>query len=130
MFLRKLSIFYPKATLYQTLSWYKRQQLFNLSLFLLFYVGDGNAYIFLLLIITFVPGRGPFPGVLYMYGLSKTIWDHIACCLASYGFAALHLLYIYHEHLPMSFKDVEAEYFFVSPLSIVLKVYFVIMQFL
>lgn len=57
------------------------------------------------------PGRGPFAGVIDMFGVAGSLIEFRAALLASRGFAALALPYFYYDDLPREFNKVEMEYF-------------------
>ncbi|XP_052791438.1 acyl-coenzyme A amino acid N-acyltransferase 1-like [Mya arenaria] len=60
----------------------------------------------------FLPqGRGPFPGVIDMFGTMGACIEFRAALLASHGFAALALPYFRYRDLPKKMADVEFEYF-------------------
>ncbi|MGH0148229.1 UNVERIFIED_CONTAM: hypothetical protein FKN15_026396 [Acipenser sinensis] len=56
-------------------------------------------------------GRGPFPGVLDMYGTGGGLPEYRASLLASRGFAVLALAYYSYLDLPKDMRELELEYF-------------------
>ncbi|XP_033895212.1 acyl-coenzyme A thioesterase 1-like isoform X1 [Acipenser ruthenus] len=57
------------------------------------------------------PGRGPFPGVLDMYGTGGGLPEYRASLLASRGFAVLALAYYSYLDLPKDMRELDLEYF-------------------
>lgn len=58
------------------------------------------------------PGKGPFPGVIDLFGTAGGLIEFKASLLASRGFAALALAYFAFEDLPIVPTEMELEYFF------------------
>ena len=54
-----------------------------------------------------LPGEGPFPGVIDVYGTGGGLSQHRAALLASKGFVTLALAYFNYEDLP---KEIELDY--------------------
>lgn len=59
-------------------------------------------------------GRGPFPGVIDMFGTAGGNIEFRAALLASRGYATLALAYMLYEDLPLKITEVNFEYFIVS----------------
>ena len=57
-----------------------------------------------------LPGKGPFPGVIDMFGMAGGLFEYKAALLASHGFAAMALAYFGYEDLPRAYIY-ELEYF-------------------
>lgn len=57
------------------------------------------------------PGKGPFPGVIDMFGIVGTCVEFRAALLASRGFAAYALPYFLYDDLPKDLSEIEFEYF-------------------
>lgn len=57
------------------------------------------------------PGRGPFRGVIDMFGSGGGLIEHRAALLASRGFCVLALAFFAYEDLTTSFPDITADYF-------------------
>ncbi|XP_078366122.1 acyl-coenzyme A thioesterase 5-like [Oculina patagonica] len=57
------------------------------------------------------PGKGPFPGVIDLFGTAGGLIEFKAAILASHGFAALSLAYFAHDDLPKYLPYCELEYF-------------------
>ncbi|XP_053387306.1 uncharacterized protein LOC123563546 [Mercenaria mercenaria] len=57
------------------------------------------------------PGKGPFPGVIDMFGIAGSCIELRAALLASRGFASIALPYFMYDDLPRDIKDLEMEYF-------------------
>lgn len=61
----------------------------------------------------FVPsGKGPFPGIIDLFGTAGGLIEFKASLLASHGFAALALAYFAYDDLPKVLTEIELEYFF------------------
>lgn len=58
-----------------------------------------------------LPGNGPFPGIIDLYGTGGGLPEYRACLLANYGFAVLALAYYSYEDLPKEMKEFHLEYF-------------------
>jgi hypothetical protein len=65
----------------------------------------------LMMIIKIFAGKGPFPGLLDMYGLMGGINEARAALLASKGFATLAVPYYRYEGLPDNLFDLNFDYF-------------------
>ncbi|XP_074649996.1 bile acid-CoA:amino acid N-acyltransferase-like [Tubulanus polymorphus] len=60
----------------------------------------------------FIPaGKGPFPGVIDLFGIAGGIMEHRAALLASHGFATLALAYFAYEDLPKNLHEIHMDYF-------------------
>lgn len=57
------------------------------------------------------PGKGPFPGVIDLFGGIGGLVEFRASLLASHGFAVLALAYFNFEDLPTELLEVDLEYF-------------------
>ncbi|XP_052273691.1 acyl-coenzyme A thioesterase 1-like isoform X2 [Dreissena polymorpha] len=57
------------------------------------------------------PGRGPFPGVIDMFGTAGGSIEFRAALLASRGYATFALAYMRYQDLPLNISDVNFEYF-------------------
>lgn len=62
----------------------------------------------------YVSGKGPFPGVIDMFGGLIPIMETRAALLASHGYAALALSYVHMPGLPQKLTDIELTYFEVN----------------
>lgn len=58
------------------------------------------------------PGKGPFPGIIDLFGTIGGLVEFKASLLASHGFAALALAYFAYDDLPKVATELELEYFF------------------
>lgn len=59
----------------------------------------------------FLPGEGPFPGIIDMFGSVGGLIEFRASLLASHGFAVLALAYFAYEDLPDKLLETDLEYF-------------------
>ncbi|XP_053328089.1 acyl-coenzyme A amino acid N-acyltransferase 1-like [Spea bombifrons] len=60
----------------------------------------------------FIPsGKGPFPGVIDMYGGAGGLVEYRASLLANHGFVVLALAFFAYDDLPRSFHKLDLEYF-------------------
>ncbi|KAL7888417.1 hypothetical protein AOLI_G00033910 [Acnodon oligacanthus] len=57
------------------------------------------------------PGEGPFPGIIDLYTLGRSISEPRAALLASKGFVVLALSYYGYQDLPKKVKKFDLEYF-------------------
>ncbi|XP_045161068.2 acyl-coenzyme A thioesterase 1-like [Mercenaria mercenaria] len=57
------------------------------------------------------PGRGPFPGIIDLFGMTGGCVEYRAALLASRGFAAIHLPYFLYDDLAKDLSELELEYF-------------------
>ncbi|KAM6202011.1 peroxisomal succinyl-coenzyme A thioesterase-like [Rhynchocyon petersi] len=57
------------------------------------------------------PGRGPFPGIIDIFGIGGGLFEYRASLLAGHGFATLALAYYEYEDLPKTYDDIHLEYF-------------------
>ncbi|XP_030077390.1 bile acid-CoA:amino acid N-acyltransferase [Microcaecilia unicolor] len=57
------------------------------------------------------PGKGPFPGVIDMFGGIGGLIEFRGGLLASHGFVALSLAYFAYEDLPTKLNEIDLEYF-------------------
>ncbi|XP_051477791.1 acyl-coenzyme A thioesterase 1-like isoform X1 [Apus apus] len=57
------------------------------------------------------PGKGPFPGIIDLYGTGGGLPEYRACLLANYGFAVLALAFYSYDDLPKEMKEFHLEYF-------------------
>jgi hypothetical protein len=76
-------------------------------------------YVIVPSIVTFA-GRGPFPGVIDMFGSAGGILEFRSALLASRGIAALALAYFAYDDLPTTFA-LNVEYFEVVFVNSLLK---------
>lgn len=59
----------------------------------------------------FLPGKGPFPGIIDLFGVIGGLVEFRASLLASHGFAVLALAYFAYKDLPEKLQEVDLEYF-------------------
>lgn len=59
----------------------------------------------------FLPGEGPFPGIIDLFGIIGGLIEFRASLLASRGFAVLALAYFAYEGLPDKLLETDLEYF-------------------
>lgn len=59
----------------------------------------------------FLPGEGPFPGIIDLFGIIGGLIEFRASLLASHGFAVLALAYFAYEDLPDKLLETDLEYF-------------------
>ncbi|XP_005100865.1 acyl-coenzyme A amino acid N-acyltransferase 2 isoform X2 [Aplysia californica] len=57
------------------------------------------------------PGKGPFPALIDVFGLTGGIMEHRSALLASRGYAAFSIAYVRHMDLPESEVDLDFNYF-------------------
>lgn len=57
------------------------------------------------------PGKGPFPGIIDLFGVIGGLVEFRASLLASHGFAVLALAYFAYKDLPEKLQEVDLEYF-------------------
>lgn len=55
---------------------------------------------------TFLPGPGPFPAVLDLWGLGRGLMEYRAALFASHGLASMTLAYFDHKDLPGPMKRI------------------------
>ncbi|KAF4787919.1 Acyl-coenzyme A thioesterase 1 [Turdus rufiventris] len=58
-----------------------------------------------------LPGSGPFPGIIDLYGTGGGLPEYRASLLANHGFAVLALAFYSYEDLPKGMKEFHLEYF-------------------
>ncbi|XP_048252121.1 acyl-coenzyme A thioesterase 2, mitochondrial-like [Haliotis rufescens] len=81
--------------------WYKHETVRRISV----RVGSLRGTLFL------PEGKGPFPGVLDMFGCTGGLVEFRAALLASRGFASFALAYFKYDDLPFSLAGVDFDYF-------------------
>lgn len=57
------------------------------------------------------PGKGPFPGIIDLFGFIGGLVEFRASLLASHGFAVLALAFFAYEDLPEKLQEVDLDYF-------------------
>ncbi|XP_029454504.1 acyl-coenzyme A thioesterase 1-like isoform X2 [Rhinatrema bivittatum] len=58
-----------------------------------------------------LPGPGPFPGVIDLYGTSGGLFEYRASLLANKGFVMLALAYFGFDDLPVGLEELQLDYF-------------------